>query len=294
MKRNLQHIKATRRGFVLLMTLALLAIAGLLLASLARKSLDAAVSVSKRTESVQHRWATYSIQRTLLRRVEPILAANEQSNSDRSTADALSHLSVTIEMSGSAYQVDLADESAKVDLNVVHRYNGNQAVKRTISKFAGSGTNTRLRGFDNNSDSGLPVFDSWGQVFEARGPAASTRASAETLRDATRDITLWSGGRLNIRRASTAAFRYVSNLVLIGADSGRLIKLRQQHPTWSIDQLTAAASLSDREIEQFGAAFSNGSSGSSLWIINTSNPNPPQLHITERVAGRTYTTSFTW
>lgn len=281
---------AHRQGFVLLMTLALLAIAGLLLASLARKSLNAAVSVSKRTESVQHRWATYSIQRSLLRRVEPILAANDQPESDEAQGTPIYQIAATIKLSGNEYQVDLADESAKVDLNVVHRANGDAAVRRTLSKFSGSGPITHLRGFDNNSNSGLPVFDSWGQVFETPGTTTGP-AAAKTIRDATQELTLWSGGRLNIRRATTPTFRYVSNLVLVGADAGRLVKLRQEHPNWPIEELTNAASLNDSESQQFTNAFGTGSSGASLWIISK---DTAEFHVSERVNGRAYTTSFTW
>ena len=65
-----------RRGFVLLMVLVLIAIAAMILAGIARHSLGLALEASDARQSLQDRWATVSLERAVLGRVDKILTGH--------------------------------------------------------------------------------------------------------------------------------------------------------------------------------------------------------------------------
>ena len=68
-------MKKRRDGFVLLTTLVVIALAGFLLAGIARRSLLRAMETVSAQEDLQQRWALASLRRSLLPYAEEILQA---------------------------------------------------------------------------------------------------------------------------------------------------------------------------------------------------------------------------
>jgi len=213
------------------MTVVLIAVAGLFLAGIARQSLTLALNAHEMQETLQRRWGELSCRQAILPRADAILKQQQgpvKENDAEGTIGAVS-VSARVVLSGMTFDLLLADESAKVSLNAICRYQGDEAVGRLISEMPQSSgiLPVRLRPYQLRSDAtNSPAFDSWGQVFaldRVEGPKA-----AQLLEAATTEMTCWGGGKLNLERATDENVERIGRLAVGEKVISQLLEHRKQ------------------------------------------------------------------
>jgi hypothetical protein len=222
-KRPASRITAKRRGaFVLVMVLALLTVCALCLAGLARRSLEASEQAASAQTDLQRRWGIVSCERTYLPLAKDVLEAEAAKLPAQGQVWPLpASVSAQFDFGELHFSVLLADEDAKANLNAISRSNpdGIGTVASLLeSMMAGAEglavniqplpTQNSANQAANGSSRSTNAFRSWGQIFESPNGGCPGDFAAR-LRDATRDITCWGSGRVNIARASDEAIRLV-------------------------------------------------------------------------------------
>ena len=103
-----------RRGYVLVSTLLLLALAGLAMVSASRRALNRIMESRQAELELQQRWGTISLQATLLAGAETILTRAE-----RNARESLVSHSLRLSLNGRAVRVLISDEQAKANVNTL-------------------------------------------------------------------------------------------------------------------------------------------------------------------------------
>jgi hypothetical protein len=223
----------SRQGYVLLMTVVLIAVAGLLLAGIARQSLSLAVEAGESQGDLQRRWGEISCRQAILLRADTILKQQRQLTQKGNAADAVigtANVSARVVLGGMTFDLLLADETAKVSLNAIYRSQDDAAVGRIVSETsqAVGALPLRLRPYRSSANApNAPAFDSWGQVF-ALDSVESNMPAAEWLEASTTELTCWGDGKLNLERATDENVKRISRLVVSDDVIGRLLELRRQ------------------------------------------------------------------
>jgi hypothetical protein len=219
--------QARRGGYVLLMTLALLVIAALAQAGLARRSLHAALAANEAQSELQRHWAAASCRDFMLQQAETIFIQMEEAGEQRRPRwPTPRHINASLKLGEFDIQLVLADEDAKTNLNAL------QAKKPTdvhlaLIQHARSGLTPELR-LDMSREGKLRKrwFATWGQVF----PIASTLALPdgwERLVQVSQEITCWGDGKPNIRRASDQTVETIATTAIGGAAARKLLEARR-------------------------------------------------------------------
>ena len=250
-----------RRGYVLVLALLLLVIAGAMLAVVARRSLGRAADAVAGERALQAKWAAVSIGDALPPRVDRFL-----SSSRRPVVEAM----LTLGDGPSRQRVRLlvGDESAKANLNAVHERDPS-AVPGAVLALAPQ-ADLRLDLRPNRPepagefDAPPPPFGTFGQVFAAPPPI--------DLAAATTALTVFGDGRLNLARASPAAVRVTTAGVLSPAEAARLVELRDGMRGSATSQLFEAMDLPQRDRERLSSLLTTTSTAQSVWVFPDAGP----------------------
>lgn len=225
-----------RRGFVLVLTLAMILIAVMITGRAANRSLSRTLQSIEAEQQLQRRWEHLSLRRTLLGRVGSIFATHTEPNQ----TPAIWH-DGSFRLSGQSYRVRLSDESAKVNLNQLQRVMTREQFQAVLSSFPTGATHRE----------GEPI-ESWGQLFGS--------LPASRLIDETTSITCWGDGRLNIHRASEELVRLLLTPVIGTSDVDALIRRRNELRT------SGPASLGVPQLAN--GLVTEQSACHSLWIVD--------------------------
>lgn len=270
-----------RRGYVLLMTLVLIVLAGFLLTSVARHSLRAALDALELQQEMQRRWAAYSCRQALLPRFEQILTSQRKTRDERkagaddSTPDdghaadpAYAPLVARFVLADMQVTLLLADENAKINLNTACRVHGRGEVNRLVRALASDRHLPPIRTRPELDKDGRPSFQSWGQIFAFDQARRDVNVPLALLR-ATTSLTCWGSGKLHPHRASDLALEQLCRHVLAPRDVERLLELRRKHPKHTGEQLTQGLALRQSEADRLSELFGEGPSCRSLWLVTT-------------------------
>src|SRR5262249_55555123 len=117
MRRN----QSSRRGYVLVLTLGLITLAAISLTGLARYSLALASSTEDATEELQRRWGLLTIRHVLIERAAEILDAQLAPGQQVGPPwPKPSVVTAKFSLGGQQFEVELADEDAKTNLNILY------------------------------------------------------------------------------------------------------------------------------------------------------------------------------
>jgi hypothetical protein len=262
MMNNMSRHASLRAGYVLVLTLGLLSLAAISLASLARHSLGLAVSVNTKGEEVQRRWALLSTRHFCSGQAMQILDSTippDQLHTPPWPKPA--RHSLTFRLGGQGFSVLIADENAKGNLHVIASRTPDQLgpIVRHLSE--GTGT-TELRLLPQSRTE--KQFETWGQVFDLTN--LPTARQAAELVEATQHITLWGSRRLNLRRATDATLREVVSSALSPKTAGELVEARKHWGGGDINTLLAELELRPSQRSAARRLFSNESDDYSIWI----------------------------
>ncbi len=279
MRRNAHTCRPRRSGFVLLMTLVLVLLAGVSLAGVARRSALGAVETRTGVEALQRRWAITSLHATLAGRAEALLDEAEQ-RAHRSVAHERRPIAsgrVVFELAGHAYELVVTDEQSKLNVNQLVASEGRAAAQEAVGRLVGAGrapdskVKVSLRQRSSSvagsvDGSTLPAVVGYGQLFEAVPPDALIGDGAGSGLAA--GVTLWGDGRVNVRRASDEVIRRACTKPLGPVVVAKLIAARNENPKRDLADLLKGISGLDRALRvKIDRHVTDRSRCHGLWVI---------------------------
>jgi hypothetical protein len=266
-----------RSGFLLVMVLFCLLIAGLTLVSLSQRSIVLTTEAAIRTDCLQNKWAVQSLQQTFLPRVGDLFKARDEHLADSEAALPYSStISVGVEMSGRTVQLVLADEGARLNLNLIHTL-GPTKTNRLLRRVCGNRLQAaiRLRPLvmkkttqqeQEQEQEIIPqVFGSWAQVFDLSA-IPPVEGALPVLFD---NITCWGPGRLNVMRADReTAIQFCSELTSSSSSARRILEAWWEDPRLSLPRvIESKGGLSAEEVEQLQQLLVDRSSSYSTTVL---------------------------
>ena len=283
---------ARPRGYILPMTLALVAIAALVLARVCREHMRRSLRAARDTDELQRRWGMLSCQATYLRQAEAILESSELA-AGRATAA----VQTGVNLGGQQFELRFADDSAKLNLNAVYRRSDIASVERLArdgARRSGTSLAVHLRPMNRGAKSAAdedppPAFGSFGQIFDESGIP-----SAAAIELATRDVTCWGDGKLNWRRASAAAL--AEALHGDRQSAARILALQKRGAAANAQELRQALGTAPDAAKNADDLFIDSSTAQSLWVTCGDPQSPAARFAVRRTQdhGRASVTSFTW
>jgi hypothetical protein len=227
--------RASRRGYVLVVALALLVLAATVMVGISRAAIRHASAAREVQADLQRRYGSISIRGAVLPRAESILA-----NAEVRSGQPVPSLRGQIQLGSCRFEIIISDEQAKANLNRVLEGSGVQSVETRLRE-AMSGTGLG-RAVHVRTAPGRPLTGI-GQVLDL------TDVSSSQLLDGNRYgaaplalVTLWGDGRINLRRASNASARLALAPPLSTIEVERLlagaIAKRAPQPGEATDPLT--------------------------------------------------------
>jgi type II secretory pathway component PulK len=192
--------RASRQGYVLVMTLVLIVVAALAEAGLARRSLLRALEAQSAQAELARRWAAQSARRTMLDgAAERFQAMEEAATEQRPRWPAQRTAVGEFQVGEWTFRVRLADEDAKLNLNVAYA----REPAKLLATFLDLGATELPVVLHPDVSRGAKLkrqaFSSWAQLVVAAAfqlPDGWDRLLAVTDR-----TTCWGGGKLSLKRA---------------------------------------------------------------------------------------------
>ena len=278
-----------REGYVLLLVLLTLAMAGVALAQAARRVARQSLGVMTAEQELQRRFGALSCQRVLLPQGEAMIQHDDAEDTvERLLPRRSARRQITL--GGIQFTLLWADEQAKPDINALQQRLGpsktNQAVDRLIlgERFRaearlqpGASHNASVEGAfaQEPPDPQRPADDrryiALDQVFVTASLMAQISALAHAASSEQADpdppVTCWGKGKLNLHRATDMALQEWIGDVLDAQQMNELLDLRREFPG-----LGTPALLSQLELEQKQRAIvmdrlTDHSLCHSLWIV---------------------------
>lgn len=225
-----RHPRArARRGYVLVVTLALLVLATSLLVGVGRAALRHAMKAHVAQEELQRRWGAASCRSAVLPHAEAILAAREWRRHAPQP-----RISAKVQLGGDTFELIIADEQAKANLNVLLADATPAMLENRLRQaFSGTGAGAwvklrpsifqppKQQGVASTQSVVLPTVPAprWlsgpGQVFDNPSPERLLTPAYGGV--APGDLTTcWGGGALNLRRASEASLKLAGPALTTG------------------------------------------------------------------------------
>lgn len=284
-RRNRTWRRAPRRGFILLITLLIIVWATCILTGAARRSTLLGMQANEARNDLQRRWGSLTCRRLLLPRAPYMLSNTSDPFAIRADARPIT---IQLILGNIAYELRLADEDAKYDVNRALARDSVPNVRRAVQRLV-SRTPADLQAVLRPPPFWQPSFGapfrSWSQVFRLEQLPPSSQARA--LSAATSDLTCWGSGKLNITMASDDALRAVAASVSSDLLGRRLVQTRQQvarEGVLTVARLLAPIELRSEQYDAFEQVLGDQSQRYSLWMRGSS---PTQqwyeLHVAEVV-----------
>lgn len=275
----------------MILVLALLTIAVFLGAEIARRSFRLADDVLTRERAALGRWTEISCRRVLLPQAAALFAAEaapqepgagspadgssaggsstDDTGSDGTVSDdsapdqseRLRRRAFTLRINDFDVDLILADEQAKVDVNLLLRADADPSSPARLRALAGADS-PPLRSIApaRMNRSSERKFESWDQLFQ------TAAGETDRLVGAAEKLSCWSGGRLNFRTASQAALDAVCDDLLDADERSRLRAAIERSPDAPLVELMRSAQFSERAAERLQARLTERSTCYSLWI----------------------------
>lgn len=254
---------SAKRGFVLVLTLAMILIAVMITGRTANRSLSRTMQSIEAESELQRRWEHLSLQRALLSRADQLFLARSELNQVPAV-----WYDGRFMLSGHNYRVRLSDESAKVNLNQLRRVLKPEHFRSVLASLPVRATRSEHE----------PI-ESWGQLF----------GSVPTLQliENTTALTCWGDGRLNIERASDESILRLLEPVVGLSEVDALLRRRKEQRTSATFLPTISVPVSARNL------VTDASRCHSLWIIDQDSEEV-RLDIRELMDRTSHVTSFRW
>jgi hypothetical protein len=271
-----------RAGYVLVLTLGLLALATISLAGFARYSLSCASSAKDAADELQRRWGLYSVRRELFERAAQIIDSQVVPGQENAPPwPKPSHRSTSFQLGKHEFSITLADEDAKVNVNAIYARQTERTIPTIRRLSQAARANDLVVRLAPQRGTGKP-FGSWGQVFDLTRALSPNGGVADRLTRLSDNLTCWGSGRLNLRRASDEAVREIASLALPANKVGELLELRQHWSGQSVEELLRQLDLRRPQLQASGRLVDCESRHYSMWVtLNNGQRSSSYFYVTD-------------
>lgn len=276
--------QTSRDGFILVMTLMLLAIMAVVLAAAARSSMGLAVSAVHARQELQRKWGNYSIRHAALQLAPSLLEETEED-----LGEPVGQIHTRFGLNGHTYAITVSDEQAKVNINALLRHKGRDAARTftrdQISESMRSSeivlpTGNRVLEASHEKESVTPDrrIVSINHLLPGFSPDPITGQEAYPFTT----LTCWGDGRINITRAPDELVKVLSSPLLGDIQISRLRDAFATHGDHALDKALAGIGMEDEAIPAVMERLSVDSNCYSVWIhVSNSSRNWHELNVIE-------------
>lgn len=278
------------RGYVLVMTLLLLALAAVALAGVTAESHRRAIEALTAQDNLQQRWGAISCHQALLPLAADIL------ESARNQADKPpSRVNARVLLGGVGFRLVFADEQAKANISLLTQRLNGPLLRETINSLIGPGATFSLSPspgipLEESSPSPPPTptptpaakpgpattqstetpilqtFFTYGQVFG--GAAPSMLMGGDRFGGMADQLTCWGDAKLNVTAASPAAVAAVAATVLEKDEMLRFHRAQEKTPLKKWTDLFKEVNILPDKVALMRKRVTDKSACHSLWVAS--------------------------
>lgn len=282
--------RATRRGFVLLMAVFLIALAGVLMVGIARHNLTVTAEAQEAVHDLQRRWGAILLARAIMADPEPLIVGCLAA---RESFEPVLPIRETVQLGGIGFQVILDDENRKLNINRLRVFSGPQQLVETLRQLGGAGAHIELRPVQDPV-LGIRPFDSWGHVLKIT-PSDNVREILQQIEPFSAWATCWGNGQVNIRRCSDDVLHHLVTLAAGPITANRVIALRRSEPQLEVAQLLTSLAVEPRKRALLKGWLADDSHCYSLWILGGDERGSLDFYVGESSGSEsTQIKSFQW
>ena len=287
----MRHRRANS-GFVLLMVLVVLLIAGTVLTASARYSYTRALEAGAAERELQVRWGSRSCRDFFLDSAEPMLKAIA---ADESTIAVSVCRSITLK--NLKFHVVLSDEQAKANVNLLASLQSNETLSARLrglqseqseplevllrpGKPPERGPNMNANRISRSPISGRPISAGMGKVTFVEFPMLyvsmdqvfvfshpSELIAPGSAKPVINQVTCWSDGRLNFKRAEVPVLREVSGGLLDETQISQLAAFSKDHADCTLGEALRSLELTKTQLDALKGVLTDASQCHSVWVI---------------------------
>ncbi|MEO1527308.1 MAG: hypothetical protein AAFX06_17910 [Planctomycetota bacterium] len=263
----------TRRGFLLLTVLMMIAVASLILARVANSSMRVATTAMTEEREMRQRWASYSMRRFALSEAPGLLQ-------DVDSSDVPSTLWRDIRLAGEDYRVIVSDESAKLNVLRVAGENDLAQAIESLKRLSTGAIGIRPNGSQAASHRPMTRWDDWFDVDSYTAAQSNRGHVARELATSTQRVTLWGNGRLNVSRCDGETIDLLWNRLFGRPAPSALHQARGQSPPMPWVALSGQLGLRESQIEKATSWIQTDSDCWSVWVFCESDRRvPPTFYV---------------
>lgn len=256
-------------GFVLLIVLVVLTVAGTVLAAAARRCGREALEAGSAQRALQVKWGALSSRAVILPSAAKILGARAMEDS-RPRAS----LRWKVVMGGVPFDLILSDEQSKANVNMlVHRF-GRDVAAASLAELQSRlrrAFQVRLRPAEVRAGviSAVPIrYVGLDQVLVFEHPSELVDADPESEEaSALGRITCWGGGKVNFKSAEACVIRRVAAGVLTETQVAQLVEFRESSPDCTLAEAVRQLQLTKKTLTALNEVLTDESRCHSLWVV---------------------------
>jgi hypothetical protein len=244
----------------------LIAITGLILACFVRISVHESLATIRRSRATRTRWAVASCQRVVFRNIDRLLGDNYSGEPDEELQlRPLARIGATLVLNHERLSLVIADESAKLDINLVFQASDETTVRQAICELGDcDSASVQLRPLPAElaRSPREQSFESWDQVFlHSDGQPWSPIELVST----TGELTCWSR-QLCWRTASDEVLLETTEALVGPVIANRIADFRKNNPDADVKTMLSGLPLNSRQKETLQQAITDSGKSHSMWI----------------------------
>ena len=254
-------VRSRHRGYILLMTLLLLAVASVALAAVTAEVHLQLAQARRAQDDLQARWGLLSCARTFLPQAARVLNAARQY-----AKNPMNRVAATLRLNDQTITLVFADEQAKANINTLAGRLDQRTLRDTLAILTNNGGAVKLSPIVIRSHGAggtirsILKFDAYGQFV---------KASPRQLRDGlTERLTCWGDGKLNTQSASAEALSSVARIVLSKTEFVRFTQALRDGGTSNWRALFSKANVLPDKVKKMQQLVCEKSKTYSLWTID--------------------------
>jgi hypothetical protein len=260
--RKLPSSNQQPRGYCLVLTVLLLAIASTLLLTTSRRTIRAAMNADQGARDLQREWGVRSIARELSGHAAEVLEEVEKEKHHPIPTET-----IKLDLGKLSFEIRISDEDAKLHVATLLEQNTpEQAARQLRQCLSHSPLASRVALGPSQSlrpESGRQV--SFGDVFVS--PTLQELTDRNRQPAVSDQLTCYGSGKLNLLRASDQTLRIALNDAIGALAVSRLMVLRQQDNLLSLPQMIDSLILSEAQQHQARQLLSMNSQSYSILIL---------------------------